>query len=304
MWKALQLAKSIQHNNATADKALRYLSTMIDAPPSLEAFLQHPPDISDTQARLKVITDTLKVLMDAGVGDLLKKPDSELDADDKKLVLPARDLQTVINVNRDSESVIAADRAYFTHEIQGKAVFIGWTAQGKTDFYPTSLEPQCPGDVIQSAILNGILTHDMWRRLPQWVTALVTLAVGMLTAVLVALLPPWRALFCTLAIMAVYTLVNGELLFDYGNVIVGIVGPLLACALVWGGLTLINVITEKRERSRIRKMFTNYIDPAIVNYYEDHPEKAGVVVRREMTVVFTEPRRLYDHLRKAGREPR
>ena len=86
-----------------------------------------------------------------------------------------------------------------------------------------------------------------------------------------------------------YVLANGVLLFDYHNLLVGAAGPLVVGALVWGGLTLTNFIAEARERARIRKRFVSYIDPAIVNYYEEHPDVDGAAgQRREMTVVFTD----------------
>jgi hypothetical protein len=104
---------------------------------------------------------------------------------------------------------------------------------------------------------------------------------------MVSLIPARRALACTLFVMASYALINGVVLFDYGNWIVGAAGPLIVCALVWGGLTLTNFITEarerariERERERIRKSFTNYVDPAIVNYLEQHPEKARLDGRK------------------------
>ena len=128
----------------------------------------------------------------------------------------------------------------------------------------------------------------MLRRLPFWWTSLFTLAVGLLTTVLVALLPPWRALFFTALVMISYVLFDGEILYDHSKIIVGTAGPLTICAIAWGGLTLFNFISEARERQRIRKSFSNYIDPAIVEYYEEFPELAGITTRREMTVVFTD----------------
>ncbi len=289
IWKLIRRSDSIRRTNQTADRALKKLAETLSGVPELETYLQNIPDASDTATRLRVIDTTLKALMDFGVGDLLKKPPAELDAEDKKLTEPTRDLQDIAKINRESEELLAKDRIEVRKQLQDKAVFIDWTAVGRIDFYPTSLHPKCPGAVIQGVIVNGILTGELWRRGPRWVTALITFLIGLLITLLVALLPPWRALFYTILIMLGYGLINGELLFDYGNLIVGAAGPLAVSALVWFGLTLTNYIAEKRARSQIRKRFSSYVDPALVDYCEEHPDMdvfAGQV--REMSVAFTD----------------
>ena len=58
---------------------------------------------------------------------------------------------------------------------------------------------------------------------------------------------------------------------------------------MWSGATLFNFITEVSERSRITRRFSNYVDPALVNYVIDHPEQARFDGEsREMTMGFTD----------------
>jgi class 3 adenylate cyclase/CHASE2 domain-containing sensor protein len=288
-WNNLLLVQSIQKNNRTADQILKDLSDRGVSAPELDKYLESPPDPADSKARTAIVNIVMKTLSDVGLGDLTTKPEAELDADSRALAERLKSLKQALADRDESAVLLDKERLALKTQLQGKAIFVNWTAEGRGDYYPTSLHPLCPGAVIQSSIVNGILTREMWWRLPQWVTALITLAVGMLTTLLVALLPPWRALICTMGVQLAYLMVNGELLFDYRNMIVGTAGPVTACGLVWGGLTLINLITEARERARTRKRLVSYIDPAIVNFFEDHPElDSAAGQRREMTVAFTD----------------
>ncbi|HEX3358879.1 MAG TPA: adenylate/guanylate cyclase domain-containing protein [Tepidisphaeraceae bacterium] len=286
-WTIHQLADSIQTNNTKADKILQDIATGISSTAAAK-YLKQIPDPSDTDARLSAIDATLKEMSELA-GDAMAKPEKDLTDDEKSLVLPLRGLADIARINHESQSLLIKDRLDLQHQLQGKAIFVGWAAEGNGDVYATSLYPQCPGAVIQGVIVNGILTQELWRRSPHWVTALITLAIGMLTCFLVTILPPWRALFCTLLVMVGYVLINGEILFDYGNWVVGAAGPLIASALVLLGLTLINFINEAAERRRIRKSFSNYVDPALVEFVEEHPDQIHFAgERREMTVVFTD----------------
>jgi adenylate cyclase len=181
-------------------------------------------------------------------------------------------------------------RADMAKRLGGKAVFIGWTATGiAADFVPTSIHTKCPGVVLHGAIFNGIMTGEMWRTLPPWVTHLATGLLGICMTVAAAFLTPARALLVALALGIGYALLNGLLLFDYGNLVLGAAGPLVCVAGVWQGVTLIRLIVERYQRSRIEGRFRSYVDPALVDYVVDHPDQVKLEGQvREMTVCFTD----------------
>ena len=82
-------------------------------------------------------------------------------------------------------------------------------------------------------------------------TALITIAIGLITGVLVSALSPLRAFLATLALAIGYLAINGYILLDYYHLIVGAAGPLVAAALVWSGVTMTDYIIEIAERNRI-----------------------------------------------------
>ena len=110
-----------------------------------------------------------------------------------------------------------------------------------------------------------------------------------LTTFVVALLGAWRALLLTLLIVGGFIFFNAIVLFDKGNYITNAAGPMTASMLIWFGVTVSRFIHERRERSRITKRFSSYVDPALVNFVVDHPEEAHFEGQlREMTIVFTD----------------
>jgi hypothetical protein len=60
-----------------------------------------------------------------------------------------------------------------------------------------------------------------------------------------------------------YLLLNGLLLFDYGNTIVGLAAPLLALCLVWAGCSFTRILIETSERANLTQRFSQYVDPTL-----------------------------------------
>ncbi len=180
-------------------------------------------------------------------------------------------------------------RKELREQLEGRAVMIGWTAAGKVDFKPTSLHAKCPGVVVHGAIFNGILTGDILSRAGHWVTLLITLIVGLLATAAAALLAPIRALLAAVFLGGAYWVINGVVLYDLGNTIVGIAGPSVTVVMVWSGCTIYKFVLERRERARITGRFRSYVDPALVNYVIENPDQARLDGQeRELTVVFTD----------------
>jgi CHASE2 domain-containing sensor protein/class 3 adenylate cyclase len=197
-------------------------------------------------------------------------------------------LKAVRDANPTLQKDLDAHRARLHDIFKDKAVLVGWTATGViADFFPTSLHPRCPGVVLHGVVFNQVMTGEVWRTLPPWVTLAATLAVGLLATAAVSLLSPARALAACAILAVAYLGLNGYLLFDYGNLVVGAAGPLVAVGAVFTGGTLAKLLVERWERARITRRFSSYVDPKLVEYVLEHPDQAhfeGQV--REMSVVF------------------
>jgi adenylate cyclase len=153
----------------------------------------------------------------------------------------------------------------------------------------TPLHDRCPGVVVHGVIFNAIMTNHFWRAAPGWVTPIMTLMLGLLTAMATAWMSPVKATITAVAMLATYLLLNGVMMFDRFGIVVGIAGPMTAIAVVWAGCVLMRTLIEARERALVTRRFQAYVDPTLVNYVLENPAKArldGEV--KELTVVFTD----------------
>jgi adenylate cyclase len=207
----------------------------------------------------------------------------------KDIQVDAAQLQQLLTQTDALREQLEKLRSDLREKLGGRTVFIGGTATGNGDFYPTALHSSCPGVIIHGAIFNAIMTGKLWRRSNEPVNAALTLGTGLLVMVFVTLLTPFRAFLATLLLVGGYLLINGYLLFDKWNLIVAAAGPTVAGVLVWGGLTLANFITEKLERARIERRFRSYVDPALVDFVVQNPKQSRLEgLTREMTMGFTD----------------
>jgi class 3 adenylate cyclase/CHASE2 domain-containing sensor protein len=196
-------------------------------------------------------------------------------------------------VERDGAALrkFASDEslARLREQVQGRVVFVGSVATGAADFVPNSIDPRCPGVYLHSATFNAIMTGEFWRTAPRWVAYLITIAIGALTTLAIFAFDPPKAFAAMLLLAGGYAVVNGVVLFDRYNLIVGAAGPLLASAAVWSGVTLLQYVREIGERARLTRRFSSYVDPTLVNYVIENPEQARLEAHeKELTVVFTD----------------
>ncbi len=269
----------------------QFLHPMLDLThdPSIGAFLENPPSPAVPLSRRNIVDFTFKVLKGLNI-PLDKSPDDKDIVDESDRVL-FRNIKALREADVDSVSLadqLRTRRISLQTQLHDKGVLIGAIGTGM-DLKATSIHPIAPGVVIHGTIVNAILTNRLWRDAPVWVTVLITLGAGLLTTAVVARLTPLFALISALAMGVSYLLLNGLLIFDYGHVIIGLAGPLICIAAVWSVCTLVKLVTERSERTRIEKRFRNYVDPSLVNWVIEHPEQAKFDGEtREMSMAFSD----------------
>ncbi len=290
IWQVIETQRRLAHNRAQADDALLALLFVLDAS-RFEQYKAQPDSGSTPHTRQAMIRWTLAELDRAGWLDLYKDvPDDQLTDQDRRLIQSARALNAVARQNALLEEQLAAGRDLLRAHLDGRAVLLGWTATATAaDFVPTSLHAECPGVVVHGVIFNAIMTGDVWRRAGPWTAAVMTCLMGLLAAVATARFTPLVALTTAGGLAGAYALINGVLLFDFANTLVGIAGPIAAVLLVWTGCTVARFVIERGERVRITKRFRSYVDPVLVNYVLEHPEMARLDGQvRELTVCFAD----------------
>ena len=284
VWEAVHTQHRIAHNFELIDEGMRSLYAVLD-PAKLKKYEDAPP--ADLAARGVLLEQAIKDAQDWIAQYKLMKPE-EIDELGQRFVAATSSLPNLVRQTGALQSDLQKQREELSTALKDKAVLIGWIATGFTDVVPTPLHERCPGVVVHGAIFNGIMTGEMWRSAPWWISALLTGFFGLTTASTTARLAPLPALFIALLAACGLALFNGIVLFDYFNLILPLAATLVTIALTWGACTMTRVIIEGAERRRITGRFRNYVDPKLVNYVLEHPEVRLDGEKREMTVVFTD----------------
>lgn len=284
--RALRLR--VRQNNELADKAIHDLyapgSEEIKAYESRRHDFDAPGGMA---AEIASMGDAIHMVLDANK-DL--KPDEfeRLPQKDRDQYQAAKVLGEIPAQNAAFVPLIAGAEADLRRRVEGKAVFIGSTVAG-TDLRITSLHTRCPGVVVHGAIFNAVMTGYFWHRLPDWVTLLCTIGVGAAATVTACYLNPLAAALCTMLVGVGYAVVNALLVFGQARGVLGMAGPLTAVFLVWAVIPIVRYLIESAQRARIQRRFSAYVDPALVNYLIDHPEKLRLAGElKEVTVVFSD----------------
>ena len=293
VWQITETRRQIIGNNVAVDDAIRFLYDNTD-PAKLEAYQQNPLPLDDPTARQEAIESVLADdFIEANVEACAAEINEDSDTVDEKVRRFVASWRCLTESRLRTPQLaldLTEQRKQVSSQLNGRAVLIGWTATGAAaDFVPTPLHAKCPGVIVHGVAFNAIVTNHMWRRAPTWTTITITALIGVLTVLCVATLTPGGGAMAATALLATYAVLNAVVLFDHGNTIVDLAGPLAAVVLVWGGCTMFRFVVERAERKRITSRFQSYVDPVLVNYVIEHPEKArldGEV--RELTVTFTD----------------
>ncbi|HEV8604400.1 MAG TPA: CHASE2 domain-containing protein [Tepidisphaeraceae bacterium] len=290
IWEACETRHRIAANNRTADRAMRDLAAKLGSRTvTSEVTNAAARDPSEPLSRFAAIDAVIAELQAAGwLSEMDKGDEQKLTDEEKDAIAAYRSLRLIQRENERWLRYLNQRRGEIREFVEGKAALIGWIAVGAiADVIPTSLHSQCPGVVAHGVIFNAIMTRDLWRRPPYWVTPLITALMGVLVTAIVSMFPPWRALAATAALAGGYFAFNASYLFDNHNLIVGVAGPVTVALVVWAGGTLARFILEAGLRAQVTRNFSMRVDPQLVKYVLERDAKVDGQVK-ELTVVFTD----------------
>lgn len=178
------------------------------------------------------------------------------------------------------------DRADFA----GKIVLIGWTATGAMDFYPTPFAGRTPGIELHATALENLLTGHTARTAARPMNNLMLLLMTILPALLLSRLRAlWACIAATVFAVGYFDLVFHTFLTR--GVLLDLVAPLLALAVVFVGSAAFRLAREEQTSGILSRAFEFYVSPEVLRKLADAGE--GVLSlehaeRREVTVLFAD----------------
>ena len=183
--------------------------------------------------------------------------------------------------------------------LDDKIVLVGATAQILQDWHLTPMAGEHDGEYdrnmagveIQANCVATLLgSRSVWPA-PLWVTWLVSLLFGLLTATGTVVVKPLRALPLLVVPLGAAGLVVPHLLLRNAGIWLPLVSPMLALVLSYSVVTVYMYVVEERHRRAIRAAWQRRVAPEILDVILENPELAYVSGKRTVaTTLFSDIR--------------
>ncbi|AFG37571.1 adenylate/guanylate cyclase domain-containing protein [Spirochaeta africana] len=175
-----------------------------------------------------------------------------------------------------------------TMALENKIVMAGAFATGMADDEQATPFGMMYGVEMHANALNTILMDNFLHPVSFWHNLMVLLALTMLTAWVSSRLSTLWSMGIVLAgIVGLFLAVTT--VFDSFNLIFAFSPPAIGIFLTFLSIVVYRVMTEERDKRRIRDMFGRYVSPQVVNQILENPPELGGV-DRELTVLFSDIR--------------
>jgi adenylate cyclase len=180
---------------------------------------------------------------------------------------------------------------YPAEDFRGKIVLLGATSNSLQDTHPTpfSARRPMPGVEVVANLLAAALEGNYLQIAPGWVNLLLIVLMTLLAAWLGRLRSPARMLAGALAGMSVYALL-ALFVFARFRFFLPVTGGevMLFLGVVLPGLE--QAVNQEREKARIRRLFSRFISPAMVEQLLETPRLETLNKRANLTILFSDIR--------------
>jgi adenylate cyclase len=175
-----------------------------------------------------------------------------------------------------------------TMAVPGKVVMVGPFAKGIAEDEKTTPFGLMFGVEIHANALNTILMNNFLYYVQPWVNTLILLGLALLTAFMASRLPTIWSLVLSLLLIVLYFFAV-TLIFDLYNRVITLSAPILAILLSFLAVIVYRIMTEEKDKRRIRDMFGKYVSPSVVDQILQNPPELGGV-DKELSVFFSDIR--------------
>lgn len=171
-----------------------------------------------------------------------------------------------------------------------KIVLVGATATGIYDLRNTPFSPVYPGVEVHANVIDNILTQSFITK-PRWskiYDLLAIIIVGALVGITIPRMSAFKGLLFVAGLMILYITVVFWLFVKAGTWL-NIVYPLLTLSMSYLVLTVYYYATEERERKKIKKAFTHYVSPVVIEEMLKDPARLKLGGdEKVLTVLFSD----------------
>jgi adenylate cyclase len=186
------------------------------------------------------------------------------------------------------------DASFDASTVDGRILFVGATAIGLFDLHATPLHPALPGVIQHALVVEQGLQQDFLFR-PAWVDSAEILAIALAGGLVLLAFTfteraaTWGALIGAVVIPACV----GAAWYAFAayQFVIDPLSPAVTALFVYAAATLASFLKSEGERRYIRRAFSQYLAPSLVEQIAADPSKLVLGGEaREITVAFSDIR--------------
>ncbi|MEM7424492.1 MAG: adenylate/guanylate cyclase domain-containing protein [Pseudomonadota bacterium] len=194
-----------------------------------------------------------------------------------------------------AQSILDADQAKLQalqQRVAGKIVLVGTSAPGLLDIRATPLSSSTAGVEVHAEALEQIIAGIFLTR-PDWAVGAERWAMIFAALALILIMPKAGPAWCAVlgGVIVTCTLAGSWTAFVRQGYLFDPVYPILGTTAVYLTVSGILFLTAERERRVVRRAFSQYLSPAMVEQLADDPNALQLGGEdKELTILFSDVR--------------
>ncbi len=175
-----------------------------------------------------------------------------------------------------------------TRALDNKIIMVGSFTRGMAADHKPTPYGLMYGVEVHANALNTILMNNFLQYVPYWVNLLILIGLVYISALFASRLSTiWAFAVSLFLILALF--LTSSIVFDREAYIINFTSPALATFFTFLSVVVYRIMTEEKDKKRIRNMFGTYVSPKVVDQILDNPPELGGV-DKELTVFFSDIR--------------
>jgi adenylate cyclase len=175
-----------------------------------------------------------------------------------------------------------------TKAVGNKILMVGPFARGMAADQKTTPFGLMYGVEIHTNSLNTIIMHNFLNYAPWWVDLLIMFGFIMITAFFTSRLSTvWSLIAVILIVFAFF--IAATLIFEQRDFIINFSTTAIGMMFTFLAIVVYRIMTEEKDKARIRDMFGKYVSPTVVDQILENPPELGGV-DKNLTVCFSDIR--------------
>lgn len=236
-----------------------------------------------------------RIALGVQMKDMILYPASEVKIGGREIKTDIRG-RVLINYVGGAKSYLYKSATDVLHDripaefFKDKIVLIGTSALATYDQKVTPLAADIPGVEKNATVVQNIIMNNFNRPSPGIIELIIIIITGILFGLTLPRLKAIKSSAIAIGFVVSYILISCYLLIYYGFWM-NLIYPVTNMLSIFVIQTIIRFFFEEKKARDIRKMFSSYVSPKIVEILISNPEKAGIGgIRREITVLFSDIR--------------